>query len=55
MKLKLGKPDESEMILAEQSGGIWKPTPTLAADMVKFLQGADPEQFEMWVEELEDA
>jgi hypothetical protein len=29
------------------------PSPTLAADMVKFLQGADPEQFEMWVEEPE--
>ena len=55
MKLMLGKPDESEMTLAEQSGGTWKPSPTLAADMVKFLQGADPEQFEMWVEELEDA
>jgi hypothetical protein len=51
----LGKPDESEMTLAEQSGGVWKPNPTLAADMAKFLQGADPEQFEMWMEELEDA
>jgi hypothetical protein len=42
-------------ILAEQTGGVWKPSPALAADMAKFLQGADPEQFEMWVEELEDA
>ena len=55
MKLMLGKPDDSEMTLAEQSGGVWKPSATLAGDMVKFLQGADPEQFEMWVEELEDA
>ena len=55
MKLMLGKPDDSEMILAEQSGGAWKPSATLAADMMKFLQGADPEQFEMWVEDPEDA
>jgi hypothetical protein len=55
MKLMLGKPDDSEMTLAAQSGGVWKPSATLTADMVKFLQGADPEQFEMWVEELEDA
>jgi len=55
MKLMLGRPDESEMVLAEQAGGVWKPSPTLAADMSKFLQGADPEHFEMWVEELEDA
>lgn len=55
MKLMLGRPDDSEMMLAEQTGGVWKPNPTLAADMAKFLQGADPEQFEMWVEELEDA
>jgi hypothetical protein len=55
MKLMLGKPDDSEMTLAEQSGGVWKPSATLATDMVKFLQGADPEQFEMWVEELEGA
>jgi len=55
MKLMLGKPDETQITLAEQSAGAWKPSPTLAADMAKFLQGADPEQFEMWVEELEDA
>ena len=55
MKLMLGKTDDSEMTLAEQSGGVWKPSASLAADMVKFLQGADPEHFEMWVEELEDA
>ena len=51
----LGKPDESTMTLAEQTAGVWKPSATLAADMAKFLQSADPEQFEMWVEELEDA
>jgi len=55
MKLMLGRPDDSEMMLAEQTDGVWKPNPTLVADMAKFLQGADPEQFEMWVEELEDA
>jgi hypothetical protein len=55
MKLMLGRPDETEMVLAEQSGSGWKPSATLAADMAKFLQNADPEQFEMWVEELEGA
>ena len=55
MKLMLGRPDDSEMMLAEQTGGVWKASTTLATDMAKFLQGADPEQFEMWVEELEDA
>ena len=55
MKLMLGRPDDSEMMLAEQTGGVWKPNPSLMGDMAKFLQGADPEQFEMWVEELEDA
>ncbi|HEV8694031.1 MAG TPA: hypothetical protein VGQ93_07595 [Lysobacter sp.] len=43
------------MTLAEQSDGVWKASPTLAADMAKFLQGSDPEQFEMWVQEPEDA
>jgi hypothetical protein len=55
MKLMLGRPDDSEMMLAEHTGGVWKPSATLAADMAKFLQGADPQDFEMWVEELEDA
>jgi hypothetical protein len=55
MKLVLGRPDGTEITLAEQTGGAWKPSPTLTADMAKLLQGADPEQFEMWVEELEDA
>ena len=55
MKLMLGRPDDTEIVLAEQSGGAWKPSATLAADMAKILQGADPEQFEMWVEEPEDA
>jgi hypothetical protein len=50
MKLMLGRPDETEITLAEQSGGVWQPSP-----MAKMLQGGDPEQFEMWVEELEDA
>ena len=54
MKLMLGT-DDTAMALAEQLGGVWKPSPTLAGDMAKFLQDADPEQFEMWVEEVEDA
>jgi hypothetical protein len=55
MKLMLGKPDESAIALAEEAGGVWKPSATLAADLAKFLQAADPEQFELWAEELEDA
>ena len=53
MKLIIGKPDETELMLAEQVGGAWRPNPNLAAEMAAFLQGADPEQFEMWVEEPE--
>ena len=53
MKLVLGKPDDSELVLAEQSGGTWRPNPNLTAEMAAFLQGADPDQFEMWVEEPE--
>jgi hypothetical protein len=53
MKLVIGKPDDSEIVLAEQAGGAWKPNPNLAAELATFLQGADPEQFEMWVEEPE--
>ena len=55
MKLMLGKPDDTEIVLAEHSGGVWQPSSTLAADMATFLHGADPEQFELWVEEPEDA
>lgn len=54
MKLMLGKPDETSIALAEQVNGVWKPSPTLAADMAAFLAGSDPEQFEMWVEDPED-
>ena len=53
MKLMLGKPDDTELVLAEQTGGSWRPNPNLAAEMAAFLQGADPEQFEMGVEEPE--
>ena len=55
MKPVIGKPDDSEIVLAEHSGGAWRPNPNLAAEMATFLQGADPEQFEMWVEEPEYA
>ncbi len=53
MKLMMGKPDDTEIVLAEQVGGVWRPNPNLVAEMATFLQGADPEQFEMWVEEPE--
>ena len=53
MKLMMGKPDDTEIVLAQQVGGVWRPNPNLAAEMATFLQGADPEQFEMWVEEPE--
>jgi hypothetical protein len=51
MKLFIGKPDGTELVLAEEASGAWKPPATLAADMTKFLVGSDPEQFELWVEE----
>ena len=53
MKLIIGKPDETEIVLAEQAGGVWRPNPNLAAEMATFLKGTDPEQFEMWVDEPE--
>jgi hypothetical protein len=53
MKLIIGKPDDTEIILAEQAGGVWRPNPNLSSEIMAFLQGADPEQFEMWVEEPE--
>ena len=33
MKLVIGKPDDSEIVLAEQAGGTWKPNPNLAAEL----------------------
>src|SRR5689334_15993888 len=53
MKLMLGRPDEAELVLAEQNGGAWQPNPNLMKDMTTFLQGSNPDQFEMWVEEPE--
>jgi hypothetical protein len=53
MKLVLGKPDDKELVIAEHVGGVWKPNPNLTANMAAFLQGSDPEQYEMWVEEAE--
>ena len=53
MKLIIGRPDETEVVLAEEVDGAWKPNPNIASEMATFLQGADPEQFEMWVEEPE--
>jgi hypothetical protein len=47
MKLVIGKPDESEIVLAEEVGGAWKPNPNLTSELAKFLQGANPEGFEM--------
>ena len=37
MKLMLGKADDSAIPLAEEAGGVWKPSQTLAADMAKFM------------------
>jgi hypothetical protein len=51
MKLFIGKPDGSELVLAEEASGAWKPSATLTTDMTAFLAGADPEQFELWVED----
>jgi hypothetical protein len=53
MKLFIGKPDDSMIMVAEQVNGAWKVNSNLTAEMTTFLQGADPEQFEMWVEEPE--
>jgi hypothetical protein len=47
MKLIIGKPDDSELVLAEQVGSARRPNPNLAAEMAAFLQGADPEQFDV--------
>jgi len=55
MKLMFGKPDQTTITLAEQVNGAWQPNPALSSEMASFLKRADPEQFEMWVEELEDA
>jgi hypothetical protein len=52
MKLVIGT-DEKDAVLAEQTDGIWKPNPNVAEDLGKLLQGAKPEEFEMWVEEDE--
>ena len=41
MKLMLGKPDDTELTLAEHVSGAWRPNPNLAADMATFLKGAD--------------
>jgi hypothetical protein len=51
MKLMLGRPDDTEITLAEQVNGTWQPSPKLVSDLTSFLQGADPEEFELWVEE----
>jgi hypothetical protein len=32
MKLIIGKPDDSELVLAEQVSGAWRPNPNLAAE-----------------------
>jgi hypothetical protein len=53
MKLIIGRPDETEVVLAEEVNGAWTPNPNIASEMASFLKGADPEQFEMWVEEPE--
>ena len=52
-KLMLGKPDDTELVLAGQTGGSWRPNPNLAPEIAAFHQVADPEQYEIWVEEAE--
>jgi hypothetical protein len=52
MKLSIGT-EEKAIVIAGQSGGVWKPNPNLMTELEAFLKGADPEQFEMWVEEDE--
>ena len=54
MKLIIGKSDDTQLVMAEHVDGTWRPSPTLAADFAAFLKGADPEEFEMWVEEPDD-
>jgi hypothetical protein len=51
MKLVIGKPDDTEIVLAEETGGSWRASANLGAELGKFLQGCDPEQLEMWVED----
>jgi hypothetical protein len=53
MKLVLGKPDDSELVLAQQVNGTWQPNPNVAAELAAFLKGSDPEEFEMWIEDPE--
>ena len=53
IKLVIGKPDDSEVVIAEETGGTWKPNQNLLAQLEAFLKGANPEDFEMWVEEDE--
>ena len=52
MKLVIGT-DANNVVLAEETGGTWKPDPNVVAELGKLLQGANPEEFEMWVEEDE--
>ena len=53
MKLVIGKLDDTEIVLAEETGGAWRASANLATELGKFLQGCDPEQLEMWVEDDE--
>jgi hypothetical protein len=54
MKLVIGKPDDTELVLAEHAGGTWTPSATVSADLAAFLKGCDPEELEMWVEEPDE-
>ena len=38
MKLLIGKSDDSEIVLAEQSNGTWKPNPNLVTELAAFLR-----------------
>jgi hypothetical protein len=53
MKLVIGRPDDSEIVLAEEAGGTWRASANLAIELGKFLQDCNPEELEMWVEDDE--
>ena len=53
MKLVIGRPDDGEIVLAEEAGGTWRASANLAIELGKFLQDCNPEELEMWVEDDE--
>ena len=37
MKLIIGRPDETEVVLAEEVNGSWKPNPNIASEMATLV------------------